>query len=122
MLYHWIIQLSQGADPQTFSVAEIVKYVISLLIAAGVAWIVKTLPKLTKDVSAMKQLLMGAEDDRLDNGLVGKVGENASRLRKVEDWMIGMEERKSVIKEIESELGEGFKRRLRDILEDERKQ
>lgn len=97
-----------------FSVGELVKYIFFLAISAGVAWIAKSLPAFRKemsdlrdDVRQMKQVLMGVNGD---NGLRSDVARNHARITDIEKRHI----REDAITEIEKELSEGQRRRLRD--------
>lgn len=90
------------------SAGELIKYIFFLAITTCVGWIVKTLPAIRDDVREVKREVMGLSNGK--DGLISKVAALIGRMDAVDVRHL----RADVVTEIEKELSEGERRRLRD--------
>ena len=86
---------------------QVVQYFFLLVISTAVGWIVRVLPGIRDDVREVKREVMGLDGK---DGLISKVADNSTRLDAIDERHI----KADVVTEIEKELSEGEKRRLRD--------
>lgn len=91
----------------TVTAGQLVQYVFFLTITTAVGWIVKVLPSIRDDVREVKREVMGRNGE---DGLIKKVDSLLARADAVDVRHL----RADVVTEIEEELSEGEKRRLRD--------